>query len=246
MCAQRHIWSIPGQARSGIRVQDSRGLRIPTEDDKRALLWTALSLSRTQLQLQIADEASLDGRTMGLLAFDGALVAAAVAAKEVLHGDWWTILPWVGVSAALCLRSALGRSADVGIEAFKLYTDYGAGDAVETQESLLADLDKSFRRNAKRVKLKTWLLRFALGILAAGLIVATILIAGDQPTKMQTCALPSSPHLSRKHRSQPGCHTSGQAGRSPKTNGELLRLAVEIERGRNGPLVEIADAVEAH
>jgi len=64
---------------------------------------------------------------MGLLAFDGALVAAAVAAKEVLHGDWWTILPWVGVSVALCLRSALGRSADVGIEAFKLYTDTGPG-----------------------------------------------------------------------------------------------------------------------
>lgn len=182
---------------------------------------------------------------MGLLAFDGALVAAAVAAKEVLHGDWWTILPWVGLSAALCLRSALGRSADVGIEAFKLYTEYGAGDAVETQESLLADLDKSFRRNAKRVRLKTWLLRFALGILATGLIVATLLIAGDQPTKMQACASPSNPHLSRKHPSQRGCHTSGQAGRSPKTDGELLRLAVEIERGRNGPLVEIAGAIEA-
>jgi hypothetical protein len=225
---------------------------MPTEEDKRALISAALSLSGTQLQLQIADEASLDGRTMGLLAFDGALGAVAVATKDVLHGDWWTILPAVVVSAALCLRSALGRTGDFGPEALRFYTKFGAGEAIKTQEALLADLDLAFKHNAKRVKLKIWLLRIALGSLAVGLVVATVLIASDWPSRMKTCSPsqllnPRSNPPRCQHRSPRGSHTSGQAALSQKAKGggELVEVAEGIEGGRHGSLVELAREIEA-
>jgi hypothetical protein len=167
--------------------------------DKSALLDAALSLSQTQLQLQVADEASLDGRTMGLLAFDGALVAADVAAKELLRGNWWMILPAVGVSALLCLRSALAKTSDVGVEAYAFFTQFGAGPAVETREALLADLDLAFKNNAKRVRLKTWSLRFALAILAIGLAIAAFSISDDLSSRMTRCPVPQA-HGRRSNR----------------------------------------------
>jgi hypothetical protein len=48
------------------------------------LLDATLVLSQTQIMAQVADEASLDGRTMGLLAFNGALLAGDIAAKQLL------------------------------------------------------------------------------------------------------------------------------------------------------------------
>ena len=45
-------------------------------------LEATLELAQTQLLAQIADETSLDGRTVGILAFLGALLAVDVAAKD--------------------------------------------------------------------------------------------------------------------------------------------------------------------
>jgi hypothetical protein len=115
---------------------------------------------------------------MGLLAFNGALVAADIAAKTLLHDEWWTILPAVGFSTLLCLRSALARTSDVGIEAYEFFRQFGAGPSLDTREALLADLDIAFKANAKRVRLKTWSLRIALASLAIGVAVAAFLISG--------------------------------------------------------------------
>ena len=50
----------------------------------------ALALAETQLLAQVADDASLDGRATGLIGFNGALLAAAIAAKELLKlGPLW-------------------------------------------------------------------------------------------------------------------------------------------------------------
>jgi hypothetical protein len=164
----------------GVEVESRR----PGDADKSALLDAALHLSQTQLQLQIADEASLDGRTMGLLAFNGALVAADIAAKSLLRDEWWTILPAVGFSTLLCLRSALAKTSDVGIEAYESFRQFGAGPSLDTREALLADLDIAFKANANRVRLKTWSLRIALASLAIGVAVAAFLISGGLSSTM--------------------------------------------------------------
>jgi hypothetical protein len=192
---------------------------VRTDADKSALLDAALHLSQTQLQLQLTDETSLDGRTMGLLAFNGALVAADIAAKSLLHGEWWTILPAVGFSALLCLRSALAKTSDVGVEAYAFFTQFGAGPSLDTREALLADLNIAFKVNAKRIRIKTWSLRVALASLAIGLAVAAFLISGDLSSRVKACRAPQThAHQSVQHlclpRSLRAYPTSGQPAAS--------------------------------
>jgi hypothetical protein len=160
----------------------------PTKDEESALLDATLRLSETQLLAQIADETSLDGRTMGLLAFNGALLAADIAAKEVLGRWWWSVLPFLVFSTALCLRSAFAKNTDLGPPALKFYEIYGGNTAIMARKQLLADLDESFGENAARVAAKIADLRHALGILICGLVVAALLIGVDRPSKVSTHA----------------------------------------------------------
>jgi hypothetical protein len=63
-----------------------------SDDPADELLRATLALAQTQLLAQLAGETSLDGRTMGVLAFNGALLAADVAARGSLSTWWWTQL----------------------------------------------------------------------------------------------------------------------------------------------------------
>jgi hypothetical protein len=73
-----------------------------------------LELAQTQLLAQIADETSLDGRTVGVLAFLGALLATDIAAKDVLGKWWWTALIGIAVGILPCVQSVLAKDTDLG------------------------------------------------------------------------------------------------------------------------------------
>lgn len=64
-----------------------------------------LAFSETQILAQGAEEASIDGRTMGVLAFAGALLGGTLAAQGLLGPAWWTPLVPVGGASGLCLWS---------------------------------------------------------------------------------------------------------------------------------------------
>jgi hypothetical protein len=156
-----------------------RMLRVTTRADEGSadeLLDAALVLAQTQLLAQIADETSLDSRTMGILAFNGALLAADVAARGLLGTWWWTPLLALSLPTLMCLRSALAKETDLGPLAITFYASYGGQPSPAAREQLLADLGGAFEENADRVKSKTRRLRWALGILVAGLIVAALMI----------------------------------------------------------------------
>lgn len=57
------------------QTEPTQGVREVEDGDLSAILDATLAFSQTQLLAQIADETSLDGRTMGVLGFNGALVA---------------------------------------------------------------------------------------------------------------------------------------------------------------------------
>jgi hypothetical protein len=62
----------------------------PSDETRGVVIDAALALAATQLLAQVADDASLDGRATGLIGFNGALLAAAIAAKELLElGPLW-------------------------------------------------------------------------------------------------------------------------------------------------------------
>lgn len=63
----------------------------PTPDPLDSLI----GLARTQVLAQILDSDNYDLRLMGLLGFNGALIAADLAAKSVFGALWWSPLIWV-------------------------------------------------------------------------------------------------------------------------------------------------------
>jgi hypothetical protein len=130
-----------------------------------SLLEASLSLARTQLVGQLADETSVDGRTMGTLGFSGALLAADLAAKGALGAFWWMPLPVLSVAALCCLGPTLGlgvnfaRGTDLGPIADAVYRAYGAGPAPEACEQLLFDLCRAFSNDTYRLRAKERALR---------------------------------------------------------------------------------------
>jgi len=59
--------------------------------------------------MQIEDDGSLDVRATGVVGFNGALVAATIAAKGVLGHYWYTPLFGLGLSTLILIASLFGR-----------------------------------------------------------------------------------------------------------------------------------------
>ncbi len=120
------------------------------------LLDAALSLARTQLVGQLADETSVDGRTMGTLGFSGALLAACLAVRNLLGAFWWMPLIVLGVAALCCLGPTLGlgidfrRGTDLGPIADAFYLLYSAEPLARAREQLLSDLGRAFSNNVQQ------------------------------------------------------------------------------------------------
>jgi hypothetical protein len=271
--------------------------------DSSAIAQMAIKLAETQLLAQIADDASLDGRATGLLAFNGAIVAATIAAKSLLGEFWWTPLivvalttwillfkvlyPPVGLerkqlkrdqedqerrwqerprneageyeeeeveeeqeeqqqpaSLAKTLWRTLVRAPsapDVALPARRFYETYGGETTRQARLRLVAHLGNAFAINGYRIAYRRRWLRTATLTLVAGFGIASLLIASDLPSKLSAC--PKS--QSRCHSLPSGRHTwTPPVGPSGKADGELVALALTIEAGHHGGLVEIAESIE--
>lgn len=141
-----------------------------------------LSLAQTQLVGQIVDETSVDGRTMGVLGFSGALLGIAVAAKGILGTFWWVPALVLGAAALCCLGPTLGlgldsrQETDLGPQAAAFYQDYRAESLFRSRELLLSDLDRAYSSNACRLRAKERALHAAVVVLAAGLPLSACLV----------------------------------------------------------------------
>jgi hypothetical protein len=145
-----------------------------------------LALSQTQILAQVTDEASIDSRTVGLLAFNGALLGGTLAAKALLGHFWWTPLIVVIVATGPCLWSVFKKTSAFGPPALGFYEVFGTGP-IGSRAQLLSDLDDAFDFNAGRVKWKTRRLRASLATLVVGLVVTALLIAVSRPTTIEGC-----------------------------------------------------------
>lgn len=144
---------------------------------------SALAHAETQLLAQIADETSLDGRLIGVLGFNGALIAADIAAQPLLRFWWWAPLPFLATASFRCFRSIFSKETLLGPSALAFYADYGGQTARLAREQLLADLDDNRKKNAQRSADKARVLKSALRILFVGLFVAGALIVFATPTE---------------------------------------------------------------
>lgn len=154
------------------------------------MLEAAIFVAQTQLLAQVADDASLDGRSTGLVGFNAAIVAATIAAKEVLGTYWWTPLPPLFVSTLILVVTLFGRleslltknegALDLGKPAATFFEKYGSRRRLEALKQLLADLGAAFSANAKQIAAKRRRLQVSIGIFLAGLTVAAVFDCVEQ------------------------------------------------------------------
>lgn len=183
--------------------------------EKEELLDAMLEFSETQVLAQVADEASVDGRTMGVLAFAGALLGGTLAARDLLGPAWWTPLVPLAVASAWCLWSVKKEATAYGPYALTFYERFGSLGPLLARTQLLADLDNTFKLNEVRVANKQKRLRRSLITLVVGLAIAGSLIAAFRPTTITSLCTHAQirAHQSRCRplRTSP---SSGQAGSS--------------------------------
>jgi hypothetical protein len=163
-------------------MTQGEGAQLPPNED---LLRATLDLAQTQLLGQTADETSLDGRMMGILAFNAALLAADVAAKGLLGPAWWTPLVPVGIATVIGAVSVASKEPDFGPLSLTYYTNYRTYSSSDARETLLSTLAKAFEDNAQRIKGKKSRLKWALGVLGIGLALAALIIPLDTPSKVR-------------------------------------------------------------
>ena len=182
------------------------------------LLDAMVGFSETQILGQVADEASIDGRTMGVLAFAGALLGGTLAARDLLGPLWWTPLIPVAAASGWCLWSVKKQATAYGPYALSFYERFGGLGPLLARTQLLADLDRTFKLNEVRVANKQKRLRRSLVTLVVGLAIAGLLIAVDRPTTITSLCTHAQiraqgHHLSRC-RPLRTSRSSGQAGSS--------------------------------
>jgi hypothetical protein len=217
---------------------------VPSDETRGVVADAALALVETQLLAQVADDASLDGRATGLIGFNGALLAAAIAAKELLAlGPFWpSPIAVVAASTLMLLWVLYGGSrrhdrrdhelqprpnrvgVSVGIRADKFYEQYAEGHPLEARERLLDDLVLSFDKNYKRITRKRRWLQAATIFLVVGLAVAALLIDLDRPTTMEGPCQEKSPchqNNSGHCRDLQGSNKSVRAARARKDWADL-------------------------
>ena len=177
----------------------------PSDETRGVVADAALALVETQLLAQVADDASLDGRATGLIGFNGALLAAVIAAKEllVLGPLWPSPIGVIAAATLMLLRSLYGgrrrrdqrdhelqprpnrEGVSVGVRADEFYEQYAEGPALDARERLLDDLALSFDKNSERIIRKRRWLQTATLFLIAGLAVAALVIDLDRPTRLE-------------------------------------------------------------
>jgi hypothetical protein len=233
----------------------------PSDETRGIVADAALALVETQLLAQVADDASVDGRATGLIGFNGALLAAGVAVKELVAlGPLWP-LPFfvVGISIFLLLWGLYGgpQSIDeqegsegghlhptpqpnragvsVGARANRFYEKRAEGSPLDARERLLDDLVHSFDKNFLRITRKRLWLQLATLFLVVGLILATVAILFDRPTNMKTWPKKPTPH--------PAPHPFVNCPGAPASN-KSGRAASRRQPSDGGELIGIAAEIE--
>lgn len=136
---------------------------------------------------------------MGLLGFNGALIAANVALKDSLHHLWWLPLPGLGLSILLCLGVSRQYESEAGPPAATFYATYGGQTSVKALAQLIADLNASFLHNLGALADKRkWFAGALLVLLITGVATAAVWsIAGQSGGHTTHPATPSKSPQSR-------------------------------------------------
>jgi hypothetical protein len=153
------------EARPKVRQLPSRGY---------AHLPALRSLAETQLATQFSLASSYDGQSIGILALDAALAAAAIGADQLLGRLWWLALLGLLLSAMSCGAVLFTNVDQVGPRVADLIDDHldlGEGQ----MELLMVDsMKESIGQNGRALEEKSDMLLVAIALLSATILGAII------------------------------------------------------------------------
>src|SRR5437879_2637692 len=99
-------------------------------DELKAITETARDLAYRQIDAQLQASDNFDAKALGVLGFDGAALAAILAAKDLYVGPTWTIAGiLIVISAAFAALTMQSFRWDVGPDPRRFY-DHATGAGV--------------------------------------------------------------------------------------------------------------------
>jgi hypothetical protein len=130
------------------------------------------SLGESQLQIQFTQSSTYDTQAMGILALNSALLAAAIAAKDLIGHLWWLALIGLLLSSGPCVL-ALGRTVEqFGPEVEGLLGEAEARSEDEMDQLAAGSISTSLFVNAGLIGAKRRLLNWGLALLGVTLAAA--------------------------------------------------------------------------
>jgi hypothetical protein len=155
-----------------------------SSEDLKSITETARDLAYRQLDAQGQSFNNFDSKTVGVLGFDAAALAAILAGKDLFHG-WWGV-PAVGivVSALFAILAIRSFNWDIGPDPRVFYekaTKGGApkGSSVKANVELVSDLGGplgSLAKNDRVLQQKSEWFLWALGTAVLTATVSAIII----------------------------------------------------------------------
>jgi hypothetical protein len=140
-------------------------------DERLALV---IDLAQAEIAAQVATAVGIDGRAVGILAFDGALMGALIAAVSarlaVLDDTWAYPLIGLALSTVISFAATLG-GVKAGSELATFYSRIRSLEAIEAQEIAVKDLIATIANNRAVTRRKEGLLGIAVVLLVLTFVV---------------------------------------------------------------------------
>jgi hypothetical protein len=150
-------------------------MRVVGGDERLELV---IDLAQAEIAAQVATAVGIDGRAVGILAFDGALIAALIAAASArfafLDDSWGYPLIGLALSTVLSFAATLG-GVNAGSELATFYARVRGLEsdaaAIEAQEIAVKDLIDTIASNRAVARRKEGLLGIAVVLLVLTFVV---------------------------------------------------------------------------
>lgn len=131
------------------------------------------SLGERQLQIQFTLSSMYDTQAVGILGLNGALLAAAIAAKDFLGHLWWLALIGLAASSVSCIAALRrGGSDGVGPEIDTLFGEAAILDADEMNKVVATGISEAWKNNNLGLQTKRKFVGIALALLGLTILAA--------------------------------------------------------------------------
>jgi hypothetical protein len=133
-----------------------------------------VTLGLSQLEIKAASANNYDMQGLGLLAFNGALLAANIAAENLLEKLWYLSVFGLAASVVMCVRVLATGAVDVGEKLATAREEWGGATEPEINALVVDSLAEALAQADERLLEKQVSIGWAEWALVAASVLAAI------------------------------------------------------------------------